>query len=58
MSKHSGKVMTNPDDDYPFIALIYDAKGVVVAGFPARTKADAEAKLDEILQKVEAGAEL
>lgn len=58
MHKHTGQVLTNPDDDYPFIALIYDEKGTVVASFPARTKADGEAKIDEILQKVSDGAEL
>lgn len=58
MSKHSGEVLPGPDDDYPFIALIYDEKGTVVASFPVHTQADGELKIADILQKVAAGAEL
>ena len=37
------------DDDFPFLAIVSDQDGNVVAQFPVRTAADGEAKVIETL---------
>jgi hypothetical protein len=37
------------DDDFPFLALISDHEGNVVAQFAVRTEADGEAKIAEAI---------
>ena len=37
------------DDDFPFLAIVSDQDGNVVAQFPVRTEADGAAKVDEAI---------
>ena len=46
MAKYFGEVVQGSDDDFPFIAMISDQDGNVVGEFPARTRADGEAKIE------------
>jgi hypothetical protein len=49
MAKYFGEVVQASDDDFPFIAMIADQDGNVVSEFPVRTRADGEAKIEEVL---------
>ena len=49
MAKYFGEVVHGSDDDFPFIAMISDQDGNVVGEFPVRTRADGEAKIEEVL---------
>ena len=40
------------DDDFPFLAIVSDQDGNVVAQFPARTEADGAAKVDEAIAEL------
>lgn len=58
MAKYFGEVRPNEDDNtFPFIALISDEAGAVVAEFPVRTEADGEAKIVEVLRGLKNEAE-
>ena len=37
------------DDDFPFLAIVSDQEGTVVAQFPVRTEADGHAKVEEAI---------
>ncbi len=37
------------DDDFPFLAIVSDQEGNVVAQFPVRTEADGYAKVEEAI---------
>ena len=37
------------DDDFPYLAIVSDQDGNVVAQFPVRTEADGEAKIAEAI---------
>ena len=55
MARYMGEVVPSTDDDFPFIAMISDEEGNVVAEFPVRTAADGEAKIAEVLADLPAG---
>jgi hypothetical protein len=40
------------DDDFPFMAIVSDQDGNVVAQFPVRTEADGEAKIEEAIAEL------
>jgi hypothetical protein len=40
------------DDDFPFLAIVSDQDGNVVAQFPVRTEADGAAKVDEAIAEL------
>lgn len=40
------------DNDYPFLAVVSDQDGTVVAQFPVRTEADGEAKIEEAIAEL------
>ena len=40
------------DDDFPFLAIVSDQDGTVVAQFPVRTEADGAAKVDEAIAEL------
>jgi CBS domain-containing protein len=40
------------DDDFPFLAMVSDQDGNVVAQFPVRTEADGHAKLEEAIAEL------
>jgi hypothetical protein len=40
------------DDDFPFLAIVSDQDGNVVAQFPVRTEADGEAKIAETVAEL------
>ena len=40
------------DDDFPFLAIVSDQEGNVVAQFPVRTEADGEAKIVEAIAEL------
>ena len=40
------------DDDFPFLAVVSDQDGNVVAQFTVRTEADGQAKIEEALAKL------
>jgi hypothetical protein len=40
------------DDDFPFLAVVSDQDGNVVAQFPVRTEADGEAKVEEAIAEL------
>jgi hypothetical protein len=40
------------DDDFPFLAIVSDQNGNVVAQFPVRTEADGYAKVDEAIAEL------
>ena len=40
------------DDDFPFLAMVSDQDGNVVAQFPVRTEADGHAKIDEAIAEM------
>jgi CBS domain-containing protein len=40
------------DDDFPFLAIVSDQDGNVVAQFPVRTEADGHAKLEEAITEL------
>ena len=40
------------DDDFPFLAIVSDQDGNVVAQFPVRTEADGEAKIEEAIAEL------
>jgi hypothetical protein len=41
------------DDDFPYLAIVSDQDGNVVAQFPVRTEADGEAKIVEAIAELE-----
>ena len=53
MAIYTGEVIANTNPDYPFIAVVTDETGKVVAEFPVHTEADAEAKIMETLRSLE-----
>ena len=40
------------DDDFPFLAVVSDQDGNVVAQFPVRTEADGHAKIEEAMAEL------
>jgi hypothetical protein len=40
------------DDDFPFLAIVSDQDGNVVAQFPVRTEADGAVKVDEAIAEL------
>ena len=40
------------DDDFPFLAVVSDQDGNVVAQFPVRTEADGAAKVEEAIAEL------
>ena len=40
------------DDDFPFLAIVSDEAGNVVAQFPVRTEADGYAKVEEAIAEL------
>ena len=40
------------DDDFPFLAIVSDQDGNVVAQFPVRAEADGAAKVDEAIAEL------
>jgi hypothetical protein len=40
------------DDDFPFLAIVSDQEGTVVAQFPVRTEADGAAKVEEAIAEL------
>ena len=40
------------DDDFPFMAVVSDDEGNVVAQFPVRTEADGHAKVEEAIAEL------
>ena len=40
------------DDDFPFLAIVSDQEGTVVAQFPVRTEADGHAKVEEVIAEL------
>ena len=40
------------DDDFPFLAIVSDQDGNVVAQFPVRTEADGAAKVNEAIAEL------
>ena len=40
------------DDDFPFLAVVSDQDGNVVAQFPVRTEADGAAKIEEAIAEL------
>ena len=40
------------DDDFPFLAVISDQDGNVVAQYPVRTEADGAAKIEEAIAEL------
>lgn len=56
MAIYTGQVLPNTDDDFPYMAVISDDQGNVVAEYPARTMADGEAKIVEVIADLKKSA--
>jgi hypothetical protein len=52
MATYKGDVIDSPQEDFPFMAIIYDETGTVVGEFPVRTRTDGEAKVVEALKEL------
>jgi hypothetical protein len=51
---YASNVIPTDDDNFPFMAIITDASGTVVADCLVRTQADGEAKVLELLRDLQA----
>jgi hypothetical protein len=52
MPIYTGAVISSPNEDFPFIAVVTDETGTVVSEVPVRTKADGEAMIVEALKEL------
>ena len=50
MAIYNGEVITSPNEDFPFIAIVTDESGTVVSEVPVRTMSDGEAMIVQALQ--------
>ncbi len=54
---YASNVIATDDDNFPFMAIVTDADGNVVADCLVRTQADGEAKVLELLGELKADAD-